>query len=375
MQFYNCPYCIIISNRKFNLRRHIIRKHAGEVIPDNLFSYTKNGLYSCPYCFTTSSRKYNLKEHINRKHSREWIHDNMNHDNQSFTNSALPRKPSTFLPYWPNYSNYVKSPQSPTLGTNSRKENRNNSLFKLSVEYSVYKNFIDKQKSLQFSHFYQDDNVFNFNPLNIYYEPLSNLDFGNPLLFKIYKCTRCFRDLPFMFSVFDSIRISSKYTCPSNCDLLPRINEAYKNMIDPKIKEFSINKIFSIIDKKRDTKSKLCLKSIKIPRDFYQQINFDQSQFNNKEIDNEKNNRVNIPFWLQKLLLHEEFVDLENTDENNWVNRLMSNNDNKVEIKREELIRFINSSNSTFGLFKFQKDYSAIHYFFTYLQLDKNSEI
>ena len=178
-----------------------------------------------------------------------------------------------------------------------------------------------------------------------------------------------------MFNVFDNIRISSKYTCPLNCDLLPRINEAYKNVIDPKIKEFSINKIFSIIDKKRDNKSELILKSIKIPRDFYQQINSDQSQFNIKEIDNEKNNNVNIPFWLQKLLLHEEFVDLENIDENNWVNRLMSSNNNKVEIKTEELIQFINSSNSTFGLFKFQKDYSAIHYFFTYLQLDKNLEI
>ena len=129
------------------------RKHAGEVIPDNLFSYTKNGLYSCPYCFTTSSRKYNLKEHINRKHSREWIHENMNHNMQSFTNSALPGKPSTFLPYWPNYSNYVKFPQPPTLDTNSKKENRDNSFSELFVEFLIYMNFIDNQKSLQFSHF------------------------------------------------------------------------------------------------------------------------------------------------------------------------------------------------------------------------------
>ena len=92
-----------------------------------------------------------------------------------------------------------------------------------------------------------------------------------------------------MFRVFDDIRISSKHICPLNWDLLPRINEAYKNMIDPKSKEYLINKIFSIIDKKRDTESKLILKSIKIPRNFYQQINSDQSQFNIKEIDNEKN--------------------------------------------------------------------------------------
>ena len=76
---------------------------------------------------------------------------------------------------------------------------------------------------------------------------------------------------------------------------------------------------------------------------------------------------VNIPSWLQNVLLHEEFFDLENTDENNWVNRLMGSNDNRIEIKREELVQFINLSNSTFGLFKFQN-----HYFFTYLQLEKN---
>lgn len=368
MQFYNCPYCIIISNRKFNLRRHIIRKHAGEVIPDNLFSYSKNGLYSCPYCFTASSRKYNLKEHINRKHSREWIHDNMNHNMQSFTNSALPGKPSTFLPSWPNYSNYVKFPQPPILDTNSKKENRDNSFSELFVEFLRYMNFIENQKSLQFSHFYQNDNVFKLNPLDWSDDPLSNIDFGKPLLFKIYKCSVCSKDTLSLFDVFDNIKISSKHTCYFNCNLLPRKNETNKNSIDPKVKVFSINKIFSIIDKKIEPKAKLCLKSIKIPRDFHEQLKIGQRQFNDKEKDNENNNR-NIPSWLLNVLLHEEFFALENTDVNNWAYRLTGSNDNSTEITREELVQFINLSNSTFGLFKFQN-----HYFFTYLQLEKKSE-
>ena len=213
-----------------------------------------------------------------------------------------------------------------------------------------------------------NNNVFDLNSLNVYYEPLSNIDFEKPLLFKIYKCPICFRDTPCMFGIFDSIKISIEHRCCFNCTLLPRPNEKNKNIIDPKIKEFSINKIFSIIDKKIDTKSKMCLKSIKIPTDFYEQINFDQSQLNINEKGNENNN-VNIPSWLQKLLLHEKFVELENTDKNNWAHRLTSSNDNITEITREELICFINLSNSTFGLFKFQKEHSIIHYFFTYLQL------
>ncbi len=79
-----------------------------------------------------------------------------------------------------------------------------------------------------------------------------------------------------MFNVFDNIKLSSKHMCHFNCNLLPRINETNKNTID-NIKELSINKISSIIDKKRDPKAKLCSKSIIIPRYFHQYIKLDQS--------------------------------------------------------------------------------------------------
>ena len=329
MQFYNCPYCIIISNRKFNLKRHINRKHPGEGIPNNLLSYPKNGLYSCPYCLTTSNRKYNLKEHINRKHPGEGIPNNLNPNNQNFPKSALTGTPSSFLLPWLTHPNHITIPQPPLLDTDSRKENRNNSFFKLFVEFLGYMNFIENQKTLQFPDYYQNENVFKLNPLNVSDDPLSNIDFGKPLLFKIYKCTSCFRDTPYMVGVFDNIKISSEYICPFNCNLLPRINEANKNTIDPKVKVFSINKIFSIIDKKVDPKAKLCLKSIKIPRDFHKQLKIGQRQFNDKEKDNENNNR-NIPSWLLNVLLHEEFFALENTDVNNWAYRLTGNNDNST---------------------------------------------
>jgi hypothetical protein len=58
------------------------------------------------------------------------------------------------------------------------------------------------------------------------------------------------------------------------------------------------------------------LKSIKIPTEFHEHLNIDQSQFNNNQKDNQNNNG-DIPSWLQKLLLHDGFVDLENTYENN----------------------------------------------------------
>src|SRR5215212_2271833 len=367
MKFYNCHYCLTSSTRKYNIKRHIKRKHPGNKIPDNLISHSKNGLYSCPYCRTTSNRKYNMKEHIHRKHPGNKIPDNVNSTTKNFIKSSLlSETPSTTFPAWLKYPNYIQNLPPSTLDTNSsKKENRNNSFFKTILEFLTYRNFIQNQPLLQHPYFYQNNNVFNLNSLNIHYEPLSNIDFGKPLLFKIYKCPVCFRDTPIMFSGFDSIKTISEHVCYFNFHLFLRANEEKnKNTIDPKIKEFSINKIFSIIDKKIDPKPKLCLKSIKIPSDFHQQLNFDQNQFNNKnEKGSENNKRVNIPSWLQKLLLYEEFVYLENIDEKNWAHRLMSSYDDNTEITREELIQFINLSNSTFGLFKFQKYHSFMHYF------------
>jgi hypothetical protein len=371
MQHHSCPYCIITSNRKYNIIRHIHRKHSGNEIPDNLFAHSKSGLYACPYCSSTSNRKYNMKEHIHRKHPVNKIPDNMKSTNKYFTRPySFLGTPSITFHSPVKHPNYIQNLPPLTLNTDSRKETRHNSIFKTMWEFLAYKNFLQNQSLSQFPYFYQNNNVFDLYSPNIFYEPLSNIDFGNPFLFKVYKCSVCFRDTPFMCSAFESIKTNSEYMCCINLNLLPRKIDKYKNMIDPKIKEFSINKIFSLIDKKRDTKPKLCLKSIKIPLDFYQQLNFDQNQFDPNEKGNE-NSINNVPSWLQKFLLHETFFGLEHTDENNWALRLTSSNDNSTIITREELIQFINLSNSTFGLFKFQKDQFNIYHFFAYLQLEK----
>ena len=36
MSIYECPYCNLTSNRKYNLNTHIIRKHPGSDISPNL---------------------------------------------------------------------------------------------------------------------------------------------------------------------------------------------------------------------------------------------------------------------------------------------------------------------------------------------------
>lgn len=371
MPFYSCPNCTVASNRKYNIVRHIYRKHPGVYIPENMLPPTKNGKYSCPYCITSSNRKYNLKEHINRKHTGSKIPANLISANKNLTNSSLLSVISgrTF-PHWVNFQNSIED--FPSTKLSRKQEDHNNSLFKTIFEFLSYYNVIQNERFLQKPYFYHTNNILNPSSINLYYEPLSNIDFGQPFLFKIYKCTHCFRDTPSMVYVFESIKTSSEYRCSFNCNLLPRITEENKNIIDPKIKQFSKNIIFSIIDNKAD--SKLYLKSIKISSYSHEWGQFDKTQFNILEKDNENNNENSLPSWLQKLLLYEEFVNVENTEKNNWACRLISSNDNKTEITREELIQFINLVNSTFGLFRLQKDHSIVHYFFIYLQLEKDPE-
>jgi hypothetical protein len=191
-----------------------------------------------------------MKEHIYRKHPGNEIPDNVNSTSKNFTKSSLLSETPYIFPTWLKYSHYIQNLPPPILDTNSRKETRHNSFFKIIFEFLMYKNFIQNQILLQNPNFYQNNNVSNFNFLNVYYDLLSNIDFGKPLLFKIYKCSVCFRDTLFMLNGFEYIKTSSEHICCFNLSLLPKTNEENKNNIDPKFKEFSIYQILQIIDKK-----------------------------------------------------------------------------------------------------------------------------
>ncbi|HEY8523310.1 MAG TPA: hypothetical protein VIL14_06075, partial [Nitrososphaeraceae archaeon] len=128
-------------------------------------------------------------------------------------------------------------------------------------------------------------------------------------------------------------------------------------------KEFLIKSIISFIDKEKS--SKIYLKCIKIHPDIYTKLVMIKKPFfyNNKE-------NGNIPSWLMKYIMHEEFVDLGVIDHEHWAYRLTNNNDKSIEITKSDLIEFINYGDSTFGLFIFHKDNISIS-FFSYLQIER----
>jgi hypothetical protein len=84
---------------------------------------------------------------------------------------------------------------------------------------------------------------------------------------------------------------------------------------------------------------------------------------------NDKENG-NIPSWLIKCIMHEEFGDLGVIDDEHWAYRLTNNNEKSLEITKSDLIEFINYGDSTFGLFIFQKDNVSVS-FFSYVQIER----
>ena len=93
-----------------------------------------------PYCMMTSNRRYNIKEHITRKHPGIEIPDNLNSTNKTFTQSSLLSTTPSIFPAWLKYPNYFQNLPLPILDTNSRKGNRSNSLFKTILEFLAYTN-------------------------------------------------------------------------------------------------------------------------------------------------------------------------------------------------------------------------------------------
>jgi len=314
-----------------------------------------------------------MKEHIIRKHPLARIPDNLRSNNNDIFQPSLQSSkilPLPTIPTWSIFQNYDKTLPLPITQDiyNNRKKIHNN--FFKTIEVLSYLNLIRNKPALQFPYLYQNYSDFNINSNNRHYEALPNIQYGQPFLLKIYKCSICFRDTPIMFSDFEVIKQNNEFICPFNCSSLPSktYEENYKNSIDPEIKKFIIKEIFAIIDKK-DPQAKLYLKSISIPSEYYQILNI-EGQLNYEDNSNENYNTY-LPHWLHMLLIYEKFNDIENRgQENNWAGRLINTNNNSTEITRDELIQFINITNSTFGFFKLTKN-TGTYYFFIYLQLEK----
>ena len=71
---YVCDKCNQLSNRKYNITKHILRKHNGIGIPiKSVQPVYQNNIdkakkFKCPFCSLSSQRNYNITVHIRRKH-------------------------------------------------------------------------------------------------------------------------------------------------------------------------------------------------------------------------------------------------------------------------------------------------------------------
>lgn len=73
---YTCNKCSQSSRRKYNISKHIVRKHKGigrpikSVQPIYLNNIDKAKNFKCPYCSQRSKRPYNITVHVRRTHPK-----------------------------------------------------------------------------------------------------------------------------------------------------------------------------------------------------------------------------------------------------------------------------------------------------------------
>ncbi len=311
---YQCPYCNLTSNRRYNLNKHITRKHPGSDISPNLLS----GSYQ------------DKTEYI--RHLTEYREKNLN----QFT----PLSP-TYFNSWTSNSNHVNTVSKSDL--NIRRKNKK--------FYSTIREFLQYLPIIP-------NNFLIYNNF-IPYKSISNTNIGNPLLFRIHECKNCSKYTLVEFYSFDQINLSSEDIHCNLCSLQKQPQKQNSDLYNLEIKKLFENNILSRIDN-----SKIYLKSIKIPQDIYTKLKIERVPFFYY-----KNN--DMPSWLINFMLSEEFVDLGIIEEDQLFYRLTNSDEKNLEITKDELIEYLNYGNSTFGLFKFQKK-DISEYFFSYIQFERN---
>lgn len=215
----------------------------------------------------------------------------------------------------------------------------------------------------------------NFNPANIIlnlnsfpidnnfrpYNSISNIGIENTVLFRIYRCKNCSLNILIQFYGLDQIKSSSEDIHCILCRSQKQPQKQNSDLFNQKIMERFGTNILSNVDD-----SKIYLKSINIRQDIYVKLKIERRPHFYYENDDS-----DIPPWLINLMLTEEFVDLGIIEEDKWAYRLTNSDEKSIEITRDELIEYLNCGNSTFGLFKFQKN-NITEYFFSYIQFERN---
>jgi hypothetical protein len=387
LKFYDCPRCEMASNNKYNMRKHIERKHQGSEIPAYLLSARDNrskfGKYVCPHCEITSNRKYNMRKHIERKHQSSEIpayllsaRDNYNNNGyihrepQNFDVYSRAKRKSSVPFYETSFLNNTFDDNILPIWFKHKKDKDSHSIIRDILQYfHILNKLLPNSYILPKRDFPIYNPMLNLNYLNFYKNCLlpsmDQIPLNKEILLRVQRCNNCNIGFFTMFPNFDNIILIIDYRYCIICRSQKQNNSISENNSISYLtaKEYLIKLIMSFIDK--DKSVKIYLKCINISSDIYTKLVIENKQF----FYNDKENG-NIPSWMITYIMNEEWVDLGVIENYNWAYRLTNNNEKSIEITKSELIEFINYGDSTFGLFKFHKDNIGV-YFFSYLQIER----
>jgi hypothetical protein len=233
---YPCPYCNLTSNRRYNLNKHIIRKHPGSEISPNLLSGSYQDIYS---------------EYIH--HLTEYTKKDLN----QFTPLSSPHFNS-----WTSNSNHATIISESELNNRRRNKNFYSTIREFLQYFPIIPN-IKSENGIYGMNFNQSSLISNLNNFLINnnfipYKSISNTDIENPLLFRIYRCKNCSKNTLIEFYGFDQINLSSEDRHCNLCKSQKQPQKQNSDLYNQKNKKLFEYNILSRIDD-----SKIYLKSIK----------------------------------------------------------------------------------------------------------------
>jgi hypothetical protein len=79
--------------------------------------------------------------------------------------------------------------------------------------------------------------------------------------------------------------------------------------------------------------------------------------------------KVPGPFYRQRVLSKDRYIDLGRVSNDHWAHRSNRAKDQRIILKMEELLEFLNLAKSTFGAFQVELEDGMQHYLFLYINI------
>lgn len=343
--------------------------------------------FRCPHCEQTSNKKYNIKVHVQRKHKKEMEYDKS--DSQVYQNKILSQntetmpidrknsfqQPSSLLyrgpfNHWDEYFYFEKEKEEEEEERKRKNDRRyRNMLFLcskvLGMQYNLNNNNCYNNLPrfpLDITSTIKQQTTMPNQPCTINSNPQKSNPAGKlPYGIKFYKCKGCLNEMIFPIFNFKEIASIKEFNYEGFCQLFHKIYPLAN------LGKLLINNLLDSI-KTNSSWDNTVLKTITIPNLFIETpIPLIIRKSLSKIYDLDDPIR-----WLFELLTVDGFIEVGEICSDHWAIRAYnSKQGNSIVLDRNELKEFVTITDASFGLIKFKID-NISRYMFSWIPLSSS---